>query len=102
MDVERAKARLQGCYVTVPTMFRDPDLELDLQATRRNVKFLRERGMDASNAVLLSGGAAGDFSTMTVDERVQVAAAIIEAAGGAVPVAMGAQSTSTRELVALV
>jgi dihydrodipicolinate synthase/N-acetylneuraminate lyase len=102
MDVERAKTRLQGCYVTVPTMFRDPDLELDLAATGRTVKFLLERGLNASNAVLLSGGAAGDFSTMTVDERVRVAASIIEAAGGAVPVAMGAQSTSTRELVALV
>jgi dihydrodipicolinate synthase/N-acetylneuraminate lyase len=102
MDVERAKTRLQGCYVTVPTMFRDPDLELDLAATGRTVKFLLERGLNASNAVLLSGGAAGDFSTMTFDERVRVAASIIEAAGGAVPVAMGAQSTSTRELVALV
>ena len=61
MDVERAKTRLQGCYVTVPTMFRDPDLELDLAATRRNVRFLLGRGLNATNAVLLSGGAAGDF-----------------------------------------
>jgi dihydrodipicolinate synthase/N-acetylneuraminate lyase len=102
MDVERAKTRLQGCYVTVPTMFRDPDLELDLAATRRNVRFLRGRGLNERNAVLLSGGAAGDFSTMTFDERVRVAEAIAAEAGGAVPIAMGAQSTSTRELVALV
>lgn len=39
MDFERARARLEGCYITVPTMFRDPDLELDLAATRRNVRF---------------------------------------------------------------
>jgi len=102
MDVERAKTRLQGCYVTVPTMFRDPDLELDLAATRRNVRFLLGRGLNATNAVLLSGGAAGDFSTMSFDERVRVAEAIAAEAGGTVPVAMGAQSTSTRELVALV
>ena len=102
MDVERAKTRLQGCYVTVPTMFRDPDLELDLAATRRNVRFLLGRGLNETNAVLLSGGAAGDFSTMTFDERVRVAEAIAAEAGGTVPVAMGAQSTSTRELVALV
>src|ERR1700720_1661871 len=76
MDVERAKTRLQGCYVTVPTMFRDPDLELDLAATRRNVKFLLGRGLDASNAVLLSGGAAGDFSTMSFAERIRTAEAI--------------------------
>jgi iron complex outermembrane receptor protein len=30
MDFERAKKRLEGCYITVPTMFRDPNLELDL------------------------------------------------------------------------
>ncbi len=23
MDVERARKRLQGCYITVPSMFRD-------------------------------------------------------------------------------
>jgi dihydrodipicolinate synthase/N-acetylneuraminate lyase len=102
MDVERAKKRLQGCYVTVPTMFRDPDLELDLAATGRNVRFLMERGLNAENAVLLSGGAAGDFSTMTFAERIRTAETIVEAASGKIPVAMGAQSTSTRELVSLV
>ena len=30
MDFERAKQRLEGCYITIPTMFRDPDLEVDL------------------------------------------------------------------------
>jgi dihydrodipicolinate synthase/N-acetylneuraminate lyase len=60
-----------------------------------------ERGIDGENGVLLSGGAAGDFSTMTFEERLRVAEAIVEEAGGRVPVAMGAQTTSTRELVAL-
>jgi dihydrodipicolinate synthase/N-acetylneuraminate lyase len=82
-------------------MFRDPDLEVDLAATQRNVKFLLEHGIDAGNGVLLAGGAAGDFSTMTFDERVEVATAVREAADGRLPVAMGAQSTSTRELVRL-
>jgi dihydrodipicolinate synthase/N-acetylneuraminate lyase len=63
---------------------------------------LLERGLNAENAVLLSGGAAGDFSAMTFDERIRVAGAIVDEAGGMVPVAMGAQSTSTRDLVALV
>jgi dihydrodipicolinate synthase/N-acetylneuraminate lyase len=98
MDTGRAKARLRGCYITVPTMFRDPDLELDLDATRRNVRFLVERGMNADNATLLAGGAAGDFSTMTFEERVRVAEAVVDEAAGRVPVAMGAQTTSTMEL----
>ncbi len=93
--------RLVGCYITVPTMFRDPELEVDCAAIRRHVAFLRERGVAAGNGVLLAGGAAGDFSTMTLQERAAVAEAVRDAAGGAMPIAMGTQTTSTRELIEL-
>jgi 4-hydroxy-tetrahydrodipicolinate synthase len=98
MDFERAKRRLEGCYITVPTMFRDPDLELDLAATRRNVRFLIDNGITEKYGTLLAGGAAGDFSAMTFDERLQVAEAVVAESAGKLPVAMGAQTTSTREL----
>lgn len=98
MDTADLKKRLVGCYITIPTMFRDPDLELDLAAIMQHVHFLREHGVRSGNAVLLAGGAAGDFSTMTLDERIAVAESVRDAADGAVPLAMGAQSTSTREL----
>jgi len=98
MDFERAKRRLEGCYITVPSMFRDPDLELDLAATRRNVRFLIDNGITEKYGTLLAGGAAGDFSAMTFDERLKVAEAVVAEAGGRLPVAMGAQTTSTLEL----
>lgn len=98
MDVERARRRLEGCYVTIPTMFADPDLELNLPAIRRHVAWLTGRGLDGRNATFLAGGAAGDFSTMTFDERLKVAETVVEAADGRVPVAVGAQTTSTMEL----
>ena len=98
MDFAVARKRLEGCYITIPTMFRDPDLEVDLVATKRNVEFLMKRGITAKYGTLLAGGAAGDFSTMTFDERLKVADAVVEAAGGKVPVAVGAQTTSTLEL----
>ena len=98
MDWRRARERLEGCYITIPTMFRDPDLEVDLAATRAAVRFLIDRGIDAENATLLAGGAAGDFSAMSFDERRAVAAAVVAEADGRVPVAMGAQTTSTLEL----
>ena len=101
VDYEALKRRLEGCYITVPTMFRDPELELDLAAIERHVGFLRARGIDGENAVLLAGGAAGDFSAMSFEERVTVARRVLAAAEGRVPVAMGAQTTNTRELVAL-
>ena len=98
MDFERAKKRLEGCYITVPTMFRDSDLELDLAATRRNVRFLLDNGITDRYGTLLAGGAAGDFSAMTFDERLRVAEAVVSESGGRLPVAVGAQTTSTLEL----
>lgn len=103
LDVDAARSRLVGCYVTVPTMFRDaPDLPVHLDAIRRHVRFLLDGGLATGNAVLLAGGAAGDFSTMTFDERVAVARTVLGEAAGHVPVAMGGQTTSTLELVRLV
>jgi len=101
MDTTRSRERLSGCYVTIPTMFRDPDLEVDLDAIRRHVRFLIDGGLVEGDAVLLAGGAAGDFSTLTFDERLAIVEVVVDEAAGRVPIAMGGQTTSTRELVAL-
>ena len=102
MDRERARRRLSGCYVTVPTMFREQDLEVDLEAIRQHVRFLIEGGINESTGVILAAGAAGDFPTMSFDERLRVAEAVIEETDGRIPVVMGVQTTNTRELVELV
>lgn len=60
-----------------------------------------DRGMDADHGTLLVGGAAGDFSTMTFDERLRLIDAVLEEANGAMPIAVGGQGTSTREAIAL-
>jgi dihydrodipicolinate synthase/N-acetylneuraminate lyase len=101
MDRETSRSRLRGCYVTLPTLFHDEDLAVDLPAMRRHVRFLIEGGVETGTGVLLAGGGAGDFSTLTFDERVRVAEAAVEEANGRVPVVMGAQTTSTLELVEL-
>jgi 4-hydroxy-tetrahydrodipicolinate synthase len=99
MNFDEDRARLQGCYVTIPTMFRDDaDLSVDHDAIRRHVNFLIDGGLTTGNAVLLAGGAAGDFSTMTFEERVGVWQTAIDAARGRVPIAVGGQTTSTLEL----
>jgi dihydrodipicolinate synthase/N-acetylneuraminate lyase len=96
---EDLKALLEGCYVTIPTPFVDsPDLPVNEAALRAYVRFLIDAGLNASNATFLAGGAAGDFSTMSFDERKRVAAIVIDEVAGRVPVAMGAQTTSTLEL----
>lgn len=95
------KSRLEGCYITIPTMFSDPDLDIDLRSTRKIVRSMLDRGMDGKHGTLLVGGAAGDFSTVTFDERLRLIDAVLEEGNGAMPVAVGGQSTSTREVVAL-
>jgi dihydrodipicolinate synthase/N-acetylneuraminate lyase len=102
MDRDRAISRLRGCYVTLPTMFRDSDgLPVDHDAIRRHVRFLIDSGLRTGNGVLLATGAAGDFSTLSLEERLAVAETVVDEAGGAVPVALGAQTTSTHELMKL-
>jgi dihydrodipicolinate synthase/N-acetylneuraminate lyase len=103
MDVAAARRDLVGCYVTIPTLVRDDaDLSVDLDAIRQHVRFLIDGGMVTGTAVLLAGGAAGDFSTLTFDERLAVAGAVVDEAAGRVPIAMGGQTTSTQELQRLV
>jgi 4-hydroxy-tetrahydrodipicolinate synthase len=93
------KAWLEGCFVTIPTPFADATgFAVDEAALRHYARFLIEGGLDARNATFLAGGAAGDFSTMTFDERLRVAEVVLDEVNGRIPVAMGAQTTSTLEL----
>ena len=102
MDSVRLKRRLEGCYVTVPTPFDDsPELTVNWPALRSFVRFLLDDGLNAANATLLAGGAAGDFSTMSFEERLGVAETVMDEAAGRVPLAFGGQTTSTRELCRL-
>ena len=100
MNNQQLKKNLEGCYVTVPTPFSDSTgFPINESALRPYVNFLIDGGLSANSAVFLAGGAAGDFSTMTLQERIRVAEIVISEVAGRVPVAMGAQSTSTLELV---
>ncbi len=97
MDYPQLKKDLEGLYITIPTLFNDPDMTINEDGIRQHISFLRNNGINRQNAVLLAGGAAGDFSTMSFEERVRVAG-IVKQAAGDIPVAMGAQTTSTMEL----
>ena len=97
MDYSQLKKDLEGLYITIPTLFNDPDMSINEDGIRQHISFLRSNGINRQNAVLLAGGAAGDFSTMSFEERVRVAG-IVKQAAGDIPVAMGAQTTSTMEL----
>ena len=103
MNYENLKKKLEGCYVTVPTPFKDTEaLPLNFEALKQYVEFLLGNGLNKENCTLLFGGAAGDFSAMSFDERQSLAKKGAEIVDGRVPIALGGQTTNTQELVKLV
>jgi len=99
MDYEILKKRLEGCYVTVPTPFKDiKNLPLNFDALEEYVEFLLGNGLETNNCTLLFGGAAGDFSAMSFDERSALALEGSKIVNGRVPIALGGQTTNTHEL----
>ena len=99
MDYEILKKKLEGCYVTVPTPFKDiKNLPLNFDALKDYVEFLLGNGLNSKNCTLLFGGAAGDFSAMSFDERTSLAIEGSKIVNGRVPIALGGQTTNTQEL----
>lgn len=101
MEWQQTRDRLTGCYIAIPTLYRDSDLALNLPGMRRHVRFLLDGGVRTGNGVLLVCGAAGNFPTLTADERLRIAEAVIAEAAGKVSVIVGAQSPDQREAVAI-
>ena len=99
MDYENLKKKLEGCYVTVPTPFKDiKNLPLNFDALKDYVEFLLGNGLNNENCTLLFGGAAGDFSAMSFDERLSLAKESAKIVNGRTPIALGGQTTNTQEL----
>jgi len=101
MDRPKTIRRLTGCYIALPTLFHDADLELNLPGMRRHARFMVDGGLREGNACLLVCGAAGDFTVLSTDERVRIAEAVLEEVGDKVGIILGAQSTNFREVAAL-
>ena len=102
MDIELLKKKLCGCYVTIPTPFEDNNnFPINFSALREYARFLLDNGLNTNYATYLAGGAAGDFSTMTLKERLSVGENVADEVNGEVPLALGGQTTNTNELVQL-
>ncbi len=93
MDIQEVKRTLCGPMIPVITNLKD-DLSVDLEAIKSNTNYVIERGIVKGRGVLLAVGAGGDFPMLTVQERRDVARAILDAAAGRVPVLIGAQDTN--------
>ena len=98
MDKEKTIARMEGCFVAVPSFFNE-DLTLNLDARRRHTRFMLDGGLREGNACLLTTGAAGEFTTLSASERLQIAEATLEETRGRIGVIVGAQSANQAETI---
>lgn len=95
-----ARARWQGVLIPLVTPFGD-DGELDLASLRANIAWLIGRGAKLGNSVLIAAGSGGDFTSMNLEERKTVIAAIAEAVDGRIPIIAGVQALDVRDTIAL-
>ncbi len=100
-DRDQAMSRLSGCFTPLPTLYHGADLDVDLKGMRRHVRFLLDGGIRQGNGVLLVSGSAGDFTALSVEERLRITEAVLDEAAGKVGVILGAQSANQREVLAL-
>lgn len=89
-------SKLRGVIVPLLTPFNHQG-EIDVRAIKRLVDFLIDRGIHG----LFPGGTTGEGPLLTLDERRRLAEAVVDAAGGRVPVIVHTGAITTRETITL-
>jgi 4-hydroxy-tetrahydrodipicolinate synthase len=85
-------ARWQGVFPAVTTKFH-PDESLDHDAMRRHFTYLLDNGVHG----LITGGSLGEASTLSLEEKLDVARTAVETSNGRVPVLANVSETRTRD-----
>jgi 4-hydroxy-tetrahydrodipicolinate synthase len=84
--------RWQGIFPAITTKFH-ADERIDAEGTARHIDFQIRNGIHG----LVTCGSLGEASTLTLEEKLQVAQIALEAADGRIPVLANVSETSTRE-----
>jgi 4-hydroxy-tetrahydrodipicolinate synthase len=88
--------KLRGVYVVSITPFNE-DGTVDYTGLRRNVDWWISQGVHG----ILPIGSTGEFASLEDSERYEVAATVVDAARGRVPVVVGASAETTSKTIAL-
>jgi len=91
MSATSALPRWRGVFPAVTTKFHANE-ELDVAAMERHFEFQIENGVDG----LVTCGSLGEASTLTLEEKLEVAAIALRVANGRVPVLANVSESSTR------
>lgn len=85
-------ARWQGIFPAVTTKFH-ADERIDAEGTARHIDFQIRNGIHG----VVTCGSLGEASTLSLEEKLEVARIAMEASGGRVPVVANVSETSTRD-----
>lgn len=86
------RTKWKGIFPAVTTKFHE-DERIDAEGTARHIDFQIRNGIHG----LVTCGSLGEASTLTLEEKLDVARIALEAAGGRIPVLANVSETSTRE-----
>jgi len=86
--------RWTGVFPAVTTKFK-PNEDLDIAEMERHFEFQIQNGVHG----LVTGGSLGEASTLTLEEKLEVAATALRVSAGRVPVLANVSETSTRNAI---
>jgi 4-hydroxy-tetrahydrodipicolinate synthase len=84
--------RWKGIFPAITTKFHE-DESIDAEGTARHINFQIRNGIHG----LVTCGSLGEASTLTLEEKLEVARIAIDASAGRIPVLANVSETSTRE-----
>jgi 4-hydroxy-tetrahydrodipicolinate synthase len=87
----------RGVYPAITTKFH-ADESIDAAGTAKHIEFLIKNGVHG----LVTTGSLGEASTLTLEEKLEVADIAIKTAAGRIPVLANVSETSTREAIRFV
>lgn len=97
---KKLKEKFKGIGALVLTCF-DEDLQLNLDGLKKNVRYMINNGINASNGFLIANGSTGECYAMNLQERKQVIKATIEEANNEIPVLAGCNDTNVFSVIEL-
>ena len=75
--------------------------DFDFNGYEKNLRFIMESGLNASNACIVVGGSTGECGAMNIDERKNLFDVSMKICGKDLPVIAGCNSTNVRETIEL-
>ncbi|QPZ38251.1 dihydrodipicolinate synthase family protein [Paramicrobacterium chengjingii] len=100
MTPEKLKEQLNGITGISITPF-DADGAFDPNEYERNLRYIVDGGLNASNAVLVVAGSTGECGAMSTDDRKRVVETAMSTVGSELPIIAGCNSTNVHESIEL-